>query len=84
VVVMGDLNDVWRGLGPAVMEPAGFRDVERPPLTFPAIQPLRPLDRVFVRGRVSVLRCERLDGPIARQASDHLPLMAELRVSPSR
>jgi len=83
VVVMGDLNDVWRMLGPAVMAPAGFRDVERPPLTFPAIRPLRPLDRVFVRGRVVVTKCERIDGAVARQASDHLPLMAELRVSPS-
>ncbi len=84
VVVMGDLNDVWLKLGPAVLEPAGFRGVAAPPHTFPAFRPLRALDRVFVRGRVQIARCERLDGRVARQASDHLPLVAELRVLAGR
>jgi len=84
VAVMGDLNDVWMQLGPAVLEPAGFRSVARPPLTFPAFRPLRPLDRVFVRGRVAIAGCARVDTPLARRASDHLPLSIELRVSPSR
>jgi endonuclease/exonuclease/phosphatase family metal-dependent hydrolase len=80
VVVMGDLNDVWRRLGPKVLEPAGFRTVERPPLTFPAFRPLRPLDRVFVRGPVGIDQCFRFAHATAREASDHLPLVAELRV----
>jgi endonuclease/exonuclease/phosphatase family metal-dependent hydrolase len=80
VVVMGDLNDVWRRLGPAVLEPAGFRTVEHPPLTFPAFRPLRPLDRVFVRGPVGIEQCFRFTQANARHASDHLPLVAELRV----
>jgi endonuclease/exonuclease/phosphatase family metal-dependent hydrolase len=80
VVVMGDLNDVWRRLGPTVLEPAGFRSVERPPLTFPAFRPLRPLDRVFVRGPVGIEECFRVSQPTARRASDHLPLVADLRV----
>jgi len=84
LVLMGDLNDMWLKLGPAVLEPAGFRSVERPPRTFPAIRPLRPLDRVFVRGRVRIVRCDRVDGPVARQASDHLPISVDLLISPSR
>lgn len=80
VVVMGDLNDVWHRLGKVVMEPAGFRTVARPPLTFPAIRPLRPLDRIFVRGRLAIERCHRHAFAPARHASDHLPLVAELRV----
>jgi endonuclease/exonuclease/phosphatase family metal-dependent hydrolase len=83
VVVMGDFNDVWNTLGPTVLMPAGFRSVVPPPLTFPAIRPLRPLDRVFVRGRIQITQCDRIDGPIARQASDHLPVAAELRVLPA-
>ena len=82
VVVTGDLNDVWLGLGPAVLAPAGFTTVPSPPSTFPAFRPFRPLDRVFVRGRVKIVRSERIDGPLARQASDHLPLYTELSVSP--
>ena len=83
VVVMGDFNDVWNSLGPAVLTPAGFRGVVPAPLTFPAFRPFRPLDRVFVRGRIQIASCERIDGPIARQASDHLPIAAELLVLPS-
>jgi len=80
IVVMGDMNDVWNRLGPAVLHPAGFRGVERPPLTFPAFRPLRPLDRVFVRGRVAIEQCFRFSHALAREASDHLPLVADLRL----
>jgi endonuclease/exonuclease/phosphatase family metal-dependent hydrolase len=78
VVIAGDLNDVWKQLGPAVLAPAGFTTVARPPLTFPAIRPLRPLDRVFVRGRVAIDACARVDGALARAASDHRPLRFDL------
>jgi endonuclease/exonuclease/phosphatase family metal-dependent hydrolase len=48
--------------------------------TFPAWGPLGPLDRVFLRGG---LRCThhftaRLD--LAREASDHLPVIADLQL----
>lgn len=78
VVIAGDLNDVWQQLGPTVLHPAGFRSLPRPPLTFPAIRPLRPLDRVFVRGAIDISRCERVEGLLARTASDHRPIYAEL------
>ncbi|MBL8840586.1 MAG: endonuclease/exonuclease/phosphatase family protein [Planctomycetes bacterium] len=81
VVIAGDLNDVWQQLGPAVLHPAGFRSVPRPPLTFPAFKPLRPLDRVFVRGSIGIARCERVEGLLARTASDHRPLYVELSLS---
>jgi endonuclease/exonuclease/phosphatase family metal-dependent hydrolase len=77
---MGDFNDVWNRLGPTVMAPAGFRGDARPPPTFPAFRPLRPLDRVFVRGRVAIEQCWRCVHAVARSASDHLPLVADLRV----
>jgi len=63
-----------------VLEPAGFRGARRPPPTFPAIRPLRPLDRVFVRGAISIEHSYRCVHAVARTASDHLPLVADLRV----
>ncbi len=80
VAIMGDLNDVWGRIGPALLSPAGFVTVARPAKTFPAIRPLRPLDRLFVRGRVTIVRCERFDSTLARHASDHLPIVAELSI----
>ena len=59
VVVGGDLNDVYGGLG-ELLAPAGFRGIERRPLTFPAWGPLRALDAIFVRGAVDFLRARAL------------------------
>jgi endonuclease/exonuclease/phosphatase family metal-dependent hydrolase len=86
VVVAGDMND-WSGiLAGGLLRRVGFTCVTgvgvRASRTFPAWSPLGPLDRVFVRGG---LRCEhhftaRLD--LARQASDHLPVIADLLLLP--
>jgi endonuclease/exonuclease/phosphatase family metal-dependent hydrolase len=81
IVVGGDLNDVYGGLG-SLLEPAGFRGIERRPLTFPAWGPLRALDAIFVRGSVDFLRLARCDTQLARRASDHRPLVAEVRLRP--
>jgi endonuclease/exonuclease/phosphatase family metal-dependent hydrolase len=81
VVVGGDLNDVYGGLG-ELLAPAGFRGVERRPLTFPAWGPVRALDGIFVRGTVDFLRLSRCDSALARRASDHRPLVAEVRLRP--
>ncbi|HWU85634.1 MAG TPA: endonuclease/exonuclease/phosphatase family protein [Kofleriaceae bacterium] len=83
VVVGGDLNDVYGGLG-EILVPAGFRGIERRPLTFPAWGPLRPLDAIFVRGDVDFLRLSRCDSELARRASDHRPLVADVRLRTHR
>ncbi len=81
VVVGGDLNDVYGGLKD-LLAPAGFRGTERRPLTFPAWGPMRPLDGIFVRGRMDFLTLARCDSQLARRASDHRPLVAEVRLQP--
>lgn len=81
IVVGGDLNDVYGGLG-ELLAPAGFRGSERRPLTFPAWGPLRALDAIFVRGDLDLLRLSRCDSELARRASDHRPLVAEVRLRP--
>ena len=81
VVVGGDLNDVYGGLG-TLLEPSGFRGIERRPLTFPAWGPMRALDAIFVRGAVEFTRLTRCDSDLARRASDHRPLIAEVKLHP--
>lgn len=83
IVVGGDLNDVYGGLG-ELLVPAGFRGTDRRPLTFPAWGPMRALDAIFVRGDVDFLRLARCDSELARRASDHRPLVAEVRLRPHR
>lgn len=79
IVVGGDLNDVYGGLG-ELLQPAGFRGIERRPLTFPAWGPLRPLDAIFVRGPVDFLALNRCETQLARRASDHRPLVADVKL----
>lgn len=79
VVVGGDLNDVYGGLA-ELLRPAGFRGIERRPLTFPAWGPVRALDAIFVRGGVDFLKLSRCETDLARRASDHRPLIADVRL----
>lgn len=51
--------------------------------SFPSRWPLLRLDRVFVGAGVSVERLAVIDGPLLRRASDHLPVLADIRLSES-
>jgi endonuclease/exonuclease/phosphatase family metal-dependent hydrolase len=82
IVVGGDLNDLWGSLGPRFLVPAGFTRAGQMSNTFPAAMPIRPLDGVFVRGDFTQARCRPLHTELARTASDHLPLLAELELAP--
>ena len=48
--------------------------------TFPAVFPLFRLDRAYVGPAVRVLSCRVHDSRLARQSSDHLPLLAEIEL----
>ena len=77
VIAAGDYNDVWGNLGRQLMEPASFRSVGGLLKTFPAVMPVRPLDRIYYRGNVQLDHSFVSHTEIARQASDHLPLVAD-------
>jgi endonuclease/exonuclease/phosphatase family metal-dependent hydrolase len=78
IVLGGDLNDLWGSLGPRFLSPAGFSRAGSLSNTFPAMLPMRPLDGIFVRGDVRAASCGPRRTNLARAASDHLPLVAEL------
>ena len=82
VILGGDFNDVWGGLG-EVLIPAGFRGWETPPRTFPAWAPMRALDSIYVRGAAALLELKRGDIEVAKRASDHRPLIADIVLTPS-
>jgi endonuclease/exonuclease/phosphatase family metal-dependent hydrolase len=87
IVVGGDFNDVWGTLGDRFFAPSGFRRAGPIVNTFPAAFPVRPLDALFVRGDVHTYRLAHpAVTPMTRQASDHLPLVADvsLHTDPSR
>lgn len=81
IVLCGDYNDVWGTLGSRIMRPAGFSSVSRATKTFPAVLPMRPLDRIFFRGPLKMDHAFASRSKVARQASDHLPLVADFEFS---
>lgn len=82
LVVGGDFNDVWASLGKRFLEPAGLARAGRLTPTFPAALPLRPLDGLWVRGALSVVSAHPVKNQATQAASDHLPIVADLELSP--
>jgi endonuclease/exonuclease/phosphatase family metal-dependent hydrolase len=82
VIAAGDMNDVWGGIGRAILEPAGFMSATGHIKTFPAFLPMRPLDRIYFRGGLKLHHAFVSRTAMARQASDHLPLVAEFELDP--
>jgi endonuclease/exonuclease/phosphatase family metal-dependent hydrolase len=83
-LVMGDLNE-WRLGARCSLMPLRkqLRSVKRSAATvasFPAQLPVLPLDRIIGCNRAELLDLVTHDTPLARQASDHLPIKARLRL----
>jgi len=77
VVAAGDFNDVWGTLGRKLLLPVGFQSAAKRIKTFPAILPIRPLDRIFFRGDLTLDHSFASRTKTAQQASDHLPMVAD-------
>jgi endonuclease/exonuclease/phosphatase family metal-dependent hydrolase len=85
VVFCGDLNDIpgsriYRKLAARLTDVQRVGSFFRARPTFPSRLPLLRLDYIFVSRDVSVDSVEIGRAPLARAASDHLPLIADLQV----
>ena len=76
-VLMGDLNEWFLWGRPLRWLHVQFRRTPAPP-TFPSPLPVFALDRLWVRPRAALQRLDVHATPLARMASDHLPLVATL------
>lgn len=85
-LLVGDTND-WRNtLADGPLAEHGFVHVTKPISrfrTFPATLPVGSLDKIYLRGAVSVSRAHVVRSKLAKAASDHLPLVADLRMTKS-
>jgi len=77
VILLGDINEwfVWgRSLRWLVSH---FQSVPAP-ATFPSRRPVFALDRIWIRPRHRLVHVQAHATPLARMASDHLPLIARI------
>jgi endonuclease/exonuclease/phosphatase family metal-dependent hydrolase len=85
VIFAADLNEnsggaAWRMLADGLVD-AAVAAGRSAGATFPASKPRERIDAVFTDPRIPVLRYEVVDTPVARRASDHLPIMVDLTLS---
>ncbi|MBX3411829.1 MAG: endonuclease/exonuclease/phosphatase family protein [Pirellulales bacterium] len=84
-VIAGDTND-WRNtLISGALNTHGFQQVTSPPSrfrSFPAYLAMGSLDKVFYRGALEVRSAHIVRTPMARTASDHLPLVVDFHLAP--
>ncbi len=79
IVVLGDLNDPT-GRGRAVRRLERALGAQPAPRSFPARIPLIRLDRILAHPAHRIADIAVHDSPLARRASDHLPVVATLRL----
>lgn len=81
VLVGADLNDEpggdsWRVLADGLVDSCGADTTA----TYSCANPRRRIDAIFVDRRVEVTSYQVVDTPLARRASDHFPVLADLRL----
>lgn len=84
-IVLGDFNEWMRGNATTILEDR-LESVDLSPYlpkrrSYPGFFPLVHLDHIYHLGKVEVQRVELIRTRKAKIASDHLPLVADIRVT---
>ena len=83
-LVLGDFNEWMRGLATALLteklNSVDLRNYLRRRRTYPGLFPVLHLDHIYYAGRVEVVRIELPRTRLSLVASDHLPLVADVRI----
>jgi endonuclease/exonuclease/phosphatase family metal-dependent hydrolase len=83
-IVLGDFNEWMKGLATATLserlKSIDLRSHLRRRRTYPGILPVVHLDHIYYEGQVEVVKVELPRTRLSLMASDHLPLVADLKV----
>jgi endonuclease/exonuclease/phosphatase family metal-dependent hydrolase len=83
-VVLGDFNEWMRGLATTLLSEklnsVDLRDYMRRRRTYPGLFPILHLDHIYYAGRLEILRIEVPRTRATLIASDHLPIVADVRI----
>jgi endonuclease/exonuclease/phosphatase family metal-dependent hydrolase len=83
-LVLGDFNEWMRGLATtllsAKLNSVDLRDFLRRRWTYPGLFPILHLDHIYYAGKLEVVSIELPRTRLSLVASDHLPLVADVRI----
>ncbi len=80
LIVLGDFNE-WRARAAALVRLSAAFGAVPAVGTFPSRFPLLALDRVWVRPRTALKSVSAMQTPLAKVASDHLPIRADVALT---
>jgi endonuclease/exonuclease/phosphatase family metal-dependent hydrolase len=83
-IVLGDFNEWMRGWTTAILSErlnsVDLRDHLRRRRTYPGLFPILHLDHIYYAGKIEIVKIELPRTRLALVASDHLPLVADVRI----
>ena len=83
-IVLGDFNEWMKGLATSMLterlKSIDLRSHLRRRRTYPGILPVLHLDHIYYEGQVEVVKLDLPRTRLSLMASDHLPLVADLKV----
>ena len=83
-IVLGDFNEWTRGLATTtltqMLQSVDLFEHLKRRKTYPGFFPFLHLDHIYYQGQVEVVRVDLIRTRRALVASDHLPLVADLRI----
>jgi endonuclease/exonuclease/phosphatase family metal-dependent hydrolase len=83
-IMLGDFNEWTRGLATQALserlQSIDLRKHLKRRRTYPGVFPMLHLDHIYYEGEVDVVKMELPRTRLALMASDHLPLVAELKI----
>jgi endonuclease/exonuclease/phosphatase family metal-dependent hydrolase len=83
-IVLGDFNEWMRGLATTLLSEklnsVDLRDYMKRRRTYPGLFPILHLDHIYYAGRIEIVRVEVPRTRLTLVASDHLPLVADVRI----
>lgn len=85
-IVLGDFNEWMRGLATDLLSTklrsVDLRNYLKRRRTYPGLFPILHLDHIYYDGRLEILGISLPRTRLALVASDHLPLVADVRIGP--
>ncbi len=89
MILLGDFNatphySAYRALAGRLKDARRANGDERASPTFPSRFPVLAIDHMFVSAGIKVQSVRAVTAPLARAASDHLPLVMEFSLEPDR
>jgi endonuclease/exonuclease/phosphatase family metal-dependent hydrolase len=83
-LVLGDFNEWMRGLATTLLSEklnaVDLRDYLKRRWTYPGLFPILHLDHIYYAGKLEIAKIELPRTRLSLVASDHLPLVADVRI----